>query len=397
LPIFRLSRAFGVGRGAKVFFNLQGGLTRGAVPDLEEQAEKLRKARTRNREQAEKLRKARTRNREQAEKLRKARTRNQEQTRKLREQAEKLRKALIRNKRQRKMARQRKLEISQLRNELRAVKERAEGTPNDLPAPQATGEPEMGALPDFVIIGAHKGGTTSLYHLLTQHPYVERAPVKELHFFDLPERFEKGIEWYRRCFPPPRWKDGRRTITGEATPYYLYYPHVADRMAEVIPQARLIALLRNPVDRAYSHYYMRRRLGHETGTFEEAVEAEKAWLLHREKEPSEHERYSSASDDSSNLLARGIYVDQLLRWSRFFDAGQMLVLKSEDFFERPADIVKRVLDFLGLPEWEPPAWEIRNKGNYEQKLDPATRRWLEEFFEPHNRRLYEYLGVDFGW
>jgi hypothetical protein len=346
LPIFRLSKAFGVGRHAKVFFYLQGGFTRGVVPDLEHHGE-------------------------QAEKLRKALTRNKEQTRKLR---------------------QRRLEISQLKNELRAAKERAESAQNDLPAPQATG-----ALPDFVIIGAHKGGTTSLYHLLTQHPHVERAPVKEVHFFDRPERFEKGIEWYRRCFPPPRWKEGRRTITGEATPYYLFDPHAAERMAEVIPQARLIALLRNPVDRAYSHYYMQRRLGRETGSFEEAVEAERARLADGEKEPSEHERHSGVGHDSSNLLARGIYVDQLLRWSRFFGDEQMLVLKSEDFFERPAHTLGVVLDFLELPQWEPPAWEVRNKGDYEQKMDPEVRRWLEEYFEAHNRRLYEYLGVDFGW
>ncbi len=152
----------------------------------------------------------------------------------------------IKHKRREKKTQQ---ETFQLERGLRAAKERAEGTPNDLPAPQTTGEPEIGALPDFVIIGAHKGGTTSLYHLLTQHPHVERAPVKELHFFNRPKRFDKGIEWYRQCFPQPRWKDGRRTITGEATPYYLFHPHAAERMAEAIPQARLIALLRNPVDR----------------------------------------------------------------------------------------------------------------------------------------------------
>jgi Sulfotransferase domain len=346
LPIFRLSRVFGVGRDAKVFLNLQGGLTRGTVPDLEHHGE-------------------------QAEKLRKALTRNQKKTRKLRRQ---------------------RLEISQLRNELRAAKEQVERTPNDLPISQ-----ETGALPDFVIIGAHKGGTTSLYHLLTQHPHVEGASVKEVHFFDRPERFEKGIEWYCRSFPQPRWKDGRRTITGEATPYYLFDPHAAERMAKAIPQARLIALLRNPVDRAYSHYHMQRRRGHRTSSFEEAVEADKARLLDGDIEPSEHEHYSSVSHSSSNLLARGIYVDQLLRWSRFFGDEQMLVLKSEDFFERTADTLKLVMDFLDLPDWEPPAWEIRNKGDYEQKMDPATRRMLEAFFEPHNRRLYEYLDVDFGW
>jgi hypothetical protein len=101
-------------------------------------------------------------------------------------------------------------------------------------------------------------------------------------------------------------------------------------------------------------------------------------------------------------LSRGVYVNQLLRWSEFFRKEQMLVLKSEDFFERPVETLKVVLDYLDLPEWEPKASELQNKkrrheGGYEQQMDPSTRRRLKAFFEPHNRRLYDYLGVDFGW
>jgi len=142
-------------------------------------------------------------------------------------------------------------EILQLERELGIAKERrAGGSPAIRPAPRAEGETERGALPDFVVIGGKKCGTIFLYHLLTQHPLVERAAGKEVHFFN--RSFDEGIEWYRRCFPTPRWKDGRRSITGEATPEYLHHPLAPERMAKVIPQARLIVLLRNPVDRAYS-------------------------------------------------------------------------------------------------------------------------------------------------
>ncbi len=337
LPIFRLSRVFGVGRDAKVFFNLQGGLTRGAVPGLEGSEE-------------------------QAEKLNDAQQHIIKQNRRLKSH---------------------RLEIFRLENELRAARERTER------------EPETGALPDFVIIGAHKCGTTSLYHLLTRHPHVEPAAAKELQFFD--SHFDKGIEWYRRCFPQPRWKDGQRSITGEATPYYLFHPRAAKRMAEMVPEARLIVLLRNPVDRAYSHYHHQRRLGRETRGFEEAIEAEKARLLRKEGKTSEREDRARADNKRSNYLTKGIYVDQLLRWSQFFDDEQMLVLKSEDFFERPADTLKLVLGFLDLPGWEPGSSKIHKKGDYEQEMDPAIRRRLEAYFEPHNRRLYEYLGMDFGW
>jgi cell fate (sporulation/competence/biofilm development) regulator YlbF (YheA/YmcA/DUF963 family) len=288
-------------------------------------------------------------------------------------------------------------EISQLASELGAAKEEQAGDVQaDWLVPAGDEKPQTGALPDFLIIGGKKCGTSSLYHLLTQHPLVEPAATKELHFFSL--FFDRGIEWYRQCFPTPRWKGGQRTITGEATPY-ITRQHTPERVAGVIPQARLIALLRNPVERAYSDYQHEVREGLDTRTFEEAIGADKkAQPLGKGDEASETEAPSSGLDDKSRYLYRGHYVDQLLRWSEFFSKEQLLMLKSEDFFERPQETLKAVLGFLELPEWEPRAREVRiNKGEYEQGMDPATRRLLEDYFEPHNRRLYDYLGVDFGW
>jgi hypothetical protein len=271
-------------------------------------------------------------------------------------------------------------EIFRLKKELKAWRRRAKNGLADLSAPQATAGPETGALPDFVLIGGKKCGTSSLYNLLTQHPYVEPAASKELHYFD--RLFEaEDIEWYRRCFPAPRWENGRRTITGEATPY-MPSRQAPEMMAEVIPGARLISLLRNPVDRAYSDYQQVVRKGRESRTFEEAIGGKTR---------------GNGLDDRCEYLSRGVYVDQLLRWSKFFGDEQMLVLKSEDFFERPADTLKVVLDFLDLPGWEPEEAEVRNRGTYTEDMDPGIRRRLEEYFEPHNRRLYEFLGADIGW
>jgi hypothetical protein len=254
---------------------------------------------------------------------------------------------------------------------------------------------QTGALPDFVIIGAQKGGTTSLYRLLRQHPYVRPAARKELHYFSF--RFDRGLDWYRSCFPAPRQENERNTITGEASPYYLFHPHAPRRMAEAVPRARLIALLRNPVDRAYSHYQMIVGFGQEPLTFEEALAAEEARLSGEKAKMLVDHRYHSFAHQYFSYLSRGIYVDQLIHFLKFFSDEQMLVLKSEDFFERTPETLKLVLDFLGLPEWEPKAWKINLKGKYDQAMDPATRRHLEEYFEPHNRRLYECLGVDLGW
>jgi hypothetical protein len=251
----------------------------------------------------------------------------------------------------------------------------------------------VGALPDFIVIGVQKGGTTVLYRLLSGHPDVRPAALKEIHYFD--DHFDEGAEWYRRCFPTKQ-EDGRRTITGEATPAYLFDPLVPKRMAEVVPEARLIALLRNPVDRAYSHYNQRVRRGLETRSFEEAVYEQELWLLGGTDGLSERETHHWTREPGRSYLSRGIYVDQLARFSRFFDKGQLLVLKSEDLSKKPRETFPRILTFLDLPDWHPEQRVARNTGRYES-MGPATRRRLEEFFRPHNRRLYEYVGIDFGW
>ncbi len=253
----------------------------------------------------------------------------------------------------------------------------------------------LGALPDFIIIGAQKGGTTTLFRLLIRHPGVRRPTRKELHYFST--RYHRGLEWYRDCFPAPDRAGGRETITGEASPYYLFHPHAPKRVARAVPRARLIALIRNPVDRAYSHYKMLANMGEELLSFEDALEAEPERLRGETERMLADERYASFNHQYFSYLSRGIYVDQLARWAEHFEKEQMLVLKGEDFYERVPETMRLVLDFLGLPEWEPEGRTIWKKGEYDQEMHPSTRLRLEDYFEPHNRRLYEYLGVDLGW
>ena len=378
MPVFRFNRAIGIARGIKVFLNLESGVTRGPVPGAKKRKKQAKDARNKD-----------------------ARPKNPQLT-----EAEELRIARRRIRKRRKVLRSKDQEIYQLKNELRAARGQLRSDQDVSLAPQApqgtqaAGESEeMGALPDFVVIGAQKCGTTSFYHLLVQHPDVEPAVLKELHYFD--DRFEKGTEWYRRCFPPPEWKDGRRSITGEATPKYLFHSLAPERMAQVAPQARLIVLLRNPVDRAYSHYHHIVRNGGETRSFEEAMEEGMKQMPGEEDKASEREHRKNVVKQPRAYLSRGIYVDQLQRWSEFFGDEQMLVLKSEDFFKRKSDTMKLVMDFLDLPDWEseaePESSKIRNKGRYTQPMDPAIRQRLDDYFRPHNQRLYEHLGVDFGW
>jgi hypothetical protein len=339
-------------RDAKAFLSPEGRTARDAKSDPEQhedQTGKPRKGRQRKLEKKKELRSKKQELARVAEDLRDAKRRTDKTARF----------------EQTKRAKMKKQEIFRLRNELRAAKLGTEG--------------ELGALPDFVVIGAPKCGTTFFYHLLSKHPYVEPAAFKEVHFFDL--LWEEGVEWYRQCFLPPEQRDGRRTITGDGTPSYLFHPQVAERMAGVIPEARLIALLRNPVDRTYSAYHHRAKHKDEIETFEEMVKA-------------------SLEHPNHGFLSQSIYADHLLRWRKFFSEEQMLILKSEDFFEDPRGTLKTTLGFLDLPEWEPEAADLGdkvNKGRYDQGMSPELRKRLEEFFEPHNQRLYEYLGVDFGW
>ena len=241
-----------------------------------------------------------------------------------------------------------------------------------------------GPLPDFVVLGTQKGGTSFFYRLLTEHPLVRGAAAKELHFFD--NKFAEGVGWYRRCFSESEQVDGQRTITGEASPSYLFNPQVPERMARIVPEARLIALLRNPVDRAYSHYQMEVRRGKEARSFEEATEEE---MISAEGE-------ENALDVRYAYLTRGLYADQLERFSFFANRDRLLVVKSENLFTRRLEVLERVIAFLGLPPFESTLAPPAGNTTYEP-MDPGTRQHLEGFFAPHNERLYDLLNTDFGW
>lgn len=255
-------------------------------------------------------------------------------------------------------------------------------------------------LPDFLIISVERGGSTSLYRYITAHPCVDPAFRKEVHYFDL--NWSQGPAWYRAHFST-RWRaawvsarQGHRLLTGEASPYYLYHPHVPARISKTLPEARLIALVRNPVERAYSHYQLNRRQGKEPLSFEEAIRSEEERLRGEYERLVRDETYYSDNHYKFGYLARGIYVDPLERWSEHFPAERLLVVASEELYERPQDTMTRVNRFLGLPEWQPARFKPYNQKPYSE-IDAKTRRQLLDYFEPHNRRLYDFLGRDLGW
>jgi len=260
-------------------------------------------------------------------------------------------------------------------------------------------------LPDFIIIGAQRGGTTSLYAYLSQHPQIAPAATKEVHFFD--SNFQKGIGWYRTQFPSLIEKSiakniGKQNfITGEASPYYLFHPHVPERVAKVVPAVKLIVLLRNPVDRAYSHYFHEVELGHEKLSFAEALAQEEARTHEECARVVADQYYRSYNHQHYTYLSRGIYANQLQRWLTLFPREQLLVIKSEDFYADPDGIFQQTLTFLGVRTMghRPLQWyQQYNHSTYKQaKMEPQIRKRLIAYFEPHNDRLYKLLDQDFGW
>jgi Sulfotransferase domain len=241
-------------------------------------------------------------------------------------------------------------------------------------------------LPDFLVIGAQKGGTTSLFRYLEGHPRVSAPCVKEIHFFD--DAFGRGTGWYRAHFPLRR--PGSRCRAGEATPYYLFHPRVPERVRATLARAQLVALLRDPVDRAFSHHQHETRAGRERLGFEEAVEAEAGRLASEPAGEGYAHRHFS-------YLARGIYADQMERWLRFFPRTQMLVLASEELYASPAEVMDQVYAFLGLEPHGGAAYAVHNPGGYSAGPAPETRARLAAFFAPHNSRLEALLGRGFGW
>lgn len=257
-----------------------------------------------------------------------------------------------------------------------------------------------GVLPDFIIVGVQKGGTTSLFQYLAEHPQVFAATTKELHYFD--KGFQRGPSWYRRQFPSgpqvsrQEQAIGKRVVTGESSPYYMFHPHAPRRMAELVPEAKLIALLRDPVKRAISHYHHEVRLGFETLSIEEAVDQEQARLSGETDRMIADESLPSFAHQHHSYVSRGIYVDQLEHLRRYYPEEQLLVLGSEEFFADVQGTLDRVTEYLGLDPFTLAKAGARNKGTYEEK-NVAIEARLREFYRPHNARLFENLGREFGW
>lgn len=257
-------------------------------------------------------------------------------------------------------------------------------------------------MPNYLIIGFAKCGTTSLHEYLIQHPSIYPPQGKEIDYFD--RLFSRGLSWYKVKFPLNFQKYfvtkflKQPFITGEATPRYLQHPHSLQRIKQAVPESKFIVLLRNPIERAFSHYNMNLRNDYEYLSFKDAIKNEKMRLKGRYEKMSKNENYYSWNYDLFGYLEQGLYYQKLKPWFDSFPKEQFLIIQSEKFLENPSKIYHKTLQFLDLPKWEPEKYQLFKKRSYVQsKIDTKLRDDLIEYFQPHNEKLYELIGQNFDW
>lgn len=275
--------------------------------------------------------------------------------------------------------------------------------------------------PTFLIIGAQKAGTTSLFKYLVSHPKIVTPKQKELHFFEQDNAYQSGIDFYHSFFPL-RSEVGPGQITCEATPY-MHTPIAVERIHAYNPDLKLIVMLRNPVDRAFSQYQMYLRWQREnyvdkrlaaknllrtdlhklktfnawvntvgiTQTFEELIDTELQAI---------HAKAPPVNEPIHQVIERGVYADQLERCFAFFPNEHILILSYREFVEKPYTILDQITDFLDLPRysWDGRVIEKRyNVTKYTSELTQETRNRLHAFYQPHNARLFDLVGREFDW
>ena len=247
-------------------------------------------------------------------------------------------------------------------------------------------------LPDFIIIGSMKSGTTSLYYNICEHPCVKTAAYDEIGYFDV--NYHLGINWYRSMFPTLSQK--KKILqkfgyfkTGEDTPFYFWNKLAAKRIHHDLPNVKLIAILRNPIDRAYSEYQNGLRNKTENRKFEQIVE-------HEIEEISKSQISVELCSKNNAIISRGLYAKQLELWKEKISKNELLIIQTEKFSQDTQNTMNQVFDYLELPKYE--ITKTRKEKSYKYpKMNEKTREKLLEFFKPHNEELYKMLGYKLNW
>ncbi len=257
--------------------------------------------------------------------------------------------------------------------------------------------------PSFLIVGAQRCGTTSLYRALARHPLVLKAVWRKgVHYFDV--AYHKGPEWYRAHFPLKATarlvarRHGQVPLAFESSPYYLFHPLAPERIAHDLPDVKAIVLVRDPVERAWSAHAHELARGFENEpSFELAVALEEERLAGETERLRREPHAISHAHRHQAYLARGRYAEQLERLDAFLGRDRVLVIDSGNLFADPWPVYDRVLDFLGLPRTGDPEFRRHNARPRISPMPDGLRRSLQEYFAPWDARLRPWLGDDPSW
>ncbi len=251
-------------------------------------------------------------------------------------------------------------------------------------------------LPDFMVIGVGRSGTTSLFNYLEQHPSIVKSSYDEIGFFD--DNFHLGMSWYRSMFPTIFTKfliklKTKYFMTYEVTPWYVRRPWTARRIKKIFPDMKFIVVLRNPVDRTYSHYHLTKQ-NNEKREFKEVIEEDMRNISTWEDGEKNDSYFSNQVQNSK--IARGFYYEQLVPWYDIFSEEQIMIVPSEELASETQSTLKDIFRFLKLPEYEIKDTKKVNVSKY-KKMDEKTRDILIEYFKPYNEKLFEFLDRKFDW
>jgi hypothetical protein len=261
--------------------------------------------------------------------------------------------------------------------------------------------------PDFLVVGTKRGGSTSIYNYLLMHPGIlglfpqNRGRKSTDYYFS--DHYHRGEEWYRSHFHTERHRSrlrqrlGYRPLGGEASPYYIWDPRIAERVRRTNPDLRAVLLLRDPVKRAWSHYVERTQNGVEPLDFEDALAAEEARLDGELDRMLEDPGYHSDPYDWYSYRSRGDYLPQIENWRSVFAEEQLLVVRSEDMYADVQATVDTITDFLGLPGHRLPSDRTFNASRPGAGMPEGAAADLRAHFSPKVRALEDYLGHSLDW
>lgn len=239
--------------------------------------------------------------------------------------------------------------------------------------------------PDFMIIGAAKCGTTSLYKYLAEHPLLIPSLGKEVNFFSIKKKYLYGVDWYRKQFPA---RTNPLELIYEASPGYILNPDAPERVYKHFPKTKIIMLLREPVARIWSEYKYFTRIGREDRSFRQVLKEEFADLDKRIVKPM--------ANGQKEYLVRGIYLPQIKRWRKYFPKEQILIVPASDLFDRSEETVNKIFKFIGMKEFSLKEYpQNEPEGIVHPDLDEDLHTFLKNLYAPYNEELIQYMREEY--